>query len=66
MSSVSQNYMWLTTQRKGASVLPNIVIHYSQFLENMIIKIIDDTKVERINWLDNRIWIQKDVNRLEW
>lgn len=43
----------------------NIVNHYCQFLENMIIEIIDDTKVERINWLDNRICIQKDVNRLE-
>lgn len=45
--------------------MPNIVSYCSQVLENMIIKITDDTKVERINWLDNRICIQKDVNRLE-
>ena len=64
MSAVSQNYMWLATQR-GGSVLPNIVSHCSQVLENMIIKITDDTKVERINWLENRIRIQKDVNKLK-
>ena len=31
----------------------------------MIIQIADDTKVERIHLLENRICIQKDVDRLE-
>lgn len=57
--------MWLIAHRKKGPVLLNIVNHCHQVLEGMIIKITGDTKVERINLLPNKIWIQNDVNSLE-